>query len=128
MTMLRDRVVDAVIVDPVPADPRFVPVVPDPDAACRAWQHRHGARTLNHVIVVRESLADDADAMRELFRLFRESRELGGTAVDPASTPLGLEANRRNLEVAIAVAEAQHLLARPLTVDDLVTDVLASLR
>ena len=65
--------------------------------------------------------------MRELFRLFRDSREIAGAA-DRASTPLGLDANRRNLEVAIAVAEAQGLLARPLTVDDLVTDVVASLQ
>ena len=66
--------------------------------------------------------------MRELFRLFRDSREIAGTAVDRDSTPLGLDANRRNLEVAIAVADAQGLLARPLTVDDLVTDVAASLQ
>jgi len=128
MTMLRDRVVDAVIVDPVPADPRFVRVVPDPDAAYLSWQHQRGARTLNHVVAVRASLADDVEVMRELFRLFGESREMGGTAVDPVSTPLGLEANRRNLEVAIAVADAQHLLAQPLTVDDLVTHTIAELR
>jgi 4,5-dihydroxyphthalate decarboxylase len=126
--MLRDGLIDAAIVDPVPPDPPFVPVVPDPEATFRAWQQRHGARTLNHVIVVRESLADDDEAMPELFRLFRESREIGGAAVDRASTPLGLEANRRNLEVAIAVADTQGLLARPLTVDDLVTDVVASLQ
>jgi hypothetical protein len=41
---------------------------------------------------------------------------------------LGFEAIRGSLEVAIAVAGAQGLLARPLAVDDLVTDVLASLR
>jgi 4,5-dihydroxyphthalate decarboxylase len=126
MMLLRTREADAIIVDPIPADPRFVAVVPDPEATCRAWQQRHGARTLNHVIAVRESLADNHEAMSELVRLFRESRELG--AVDPESAPLGLEANRRNLEVAIQVAETQHLLARPLTVGDLVTDVLASLR
>jgi hypothetical protein len=96
--------------------------------AFRAWQERHHARTLNHVIVVRESLAADPAAMSELFRLFRESREIAGAAVDRASTPLGLAANRRNLEVAIAAADAQRLLSRPLTVDDLVTDVMASLR
>jgi hypothetical protein len=106
---------------------RFSPIVPDPDATFRAWQDRHGARTLNHVIAIREPLAKNEDAMRELFRLFRESRELGGDAVDQASTPIGFEANRTNLEVAIGVADAQHLLGGPLTIDDLVTDVLASL-
>lgn len=126
VTMLREGIIDAAIVDPVPAG--CVPVVPDPEAAFRAWQRRYRAATLNHVIVVRESLAEDEEAMVELFRLFRESREIAGAAVDRASTPLGLAANRRNLEVAIAVAGAQGLLARPLTVDDLVTDVVASLQ
>jgi hypothetical protein len=70
----------------------------------------------------------DGKSQRELFRLFRESREAGGALVDRAATPLGLDANRRNLEVAIAVAESQGLLARPLTIDDLVTPTLAALR
>lgn len=128
MTQLYDGDIDAAIVDPVPAGPRFSSVVPDPEATHRAWQNRHGAQTLNHVIVVRDSLASDGQAVRELFRLFRDSRERAGTALDRVSTPLGLAANRRNLEVAIAVADAQGLLARPLTVDDLVVDGAASLR
>ncbi len=127
MTMLRDGAIDAAIVDPVPAGPRFVPVVSDPEATFRAWQQRHRAFTLNHVIVVRESLADDEQTMAELFRLFRDSREAGGGAVDRESTPLGLDANLNNLEVAIGVAAAQGLLARRLTVHDLVTDVVGSL-
>ena len=93
-----------------------------------AWMEKNGARTLNHVIAVRESLADNEEILSELYRLFLASRELAGSTVDPASVPIGLDANRRNLEVAIAAADAQHLLARPLTLDDLVTDVLASLR
>ena len=48
--------------------------------------------------------------------------------MDRASTPLGSAANRRNLEVAIAVADAQGLLARPLSVAELVTDGVASLQ
>jgi 4,5-dihydroxyphthalate decarboxylase len=128
LAMLQDGLIDAAIVDPIPTNPRFAPVVPDADAACRVWQQRHGARTLNHVVVVRESLAADETSMRELFRLFRESREVGGALVDRAATPLGLDPNRRNLEVAIAVAESQGLLARPLTIDDLVTPALAALR
>ncbi|HET7217347.1 MAG TPA: hypothetical protein VFJ02_04835 [Vicinamibacterales bacterium] len=128
MAMLRDGVVDAAIVDPVPPGPRFVPVVLDPEAAFRSWQQRHGARTLNHVIVLRAALAEDETIVRELFRLFRASRDAGGAAVDRAATPFGLDANRRNLEVAIAVADAQRLLARPLVVDDLITGAMAALR
>jgi 4,5-dihydroxyphthalate decarboxylase len=101
--------------------------VADAEAACRSWQRRHGAIPLNHVIVVRETLAGDEQTMGELFGLFRSSRDLAGSAVDREATPLGLEANRRNLEVAIDVAAAQGLLARPLTVDDLVTRAVATL-
>jgi 4,5-dihydroxyphthalate decarboxylase len=128
MTMLREGTIDAAIVDPVPAGTQFASVVPDPEAAYRAWQLQHGARALNHVVVVRESLADDPHAMGELFRLFLSSREIAGAAVDRAAMPIGLDANRRSLEVAIAAADAQGLLARPLTVADLVTDTLAALR
>jgi 4,5-dihydroxyphthalate decarboxylase len=128
MTMLGGGVIDAAIVDPIPAGPRFLPVVSDPEATFGAWQQRHRAATVNHVIVVRESLATNDETMRELFRLFRESWEMAGATVDRVSAPLGLEANRRNLEVAIAAADAQGLLARPLTVDDLVTDATASLQ
>ena len=115
VTMLHDGSIDAAIVDPIPADARFGSVVPDPEAAFVAWCRQHGGRTLSHLLVVRESIAADAPLMRELFRLFRESRDLAGATVDHVSIPLGLTANRKNLEVAIAVADAEGLLARPLT-------------
>lgn len=127
LTMLSDGSLDAAVVDRIPEDGRFVSVVPNPEAVYREWLREHEALTLNHVVAVREPLAHDEPAMRELFRLFRESRHMAGAGVDRSATPIGLEANRRNLEVAIAVASAQQLLARPLAVDELVTDVLASL-
>jgi len=128
MTLLRDGLIDAAIVDRVAGDESVLPVVPDPGAIYRNWQRRHGAIPLNHVIVVRETVAEEERTMRELFGLFRSSRDLAGSTVDRDATPFGLEANRRNLEAAIDVAAAQGLLARPLTVDDLVTDVVAALQ
>ncbi len=82
MTMLHDGIVDAAIVDRLPAGGGVVPVVDDPEADFRAWQKQHGALTLNHVIVVRESLTGDERLLRELFRLFCDARERGGAAVD----------------------------------------------
>lgn len=125
--MLATGAVDAAIVDPVPPDSRFVSVVAETDAAHRLWQQQWRARTINHVVVVRESIAHDRAAMSELFRLFRASREQAADGMDLASAPIGLEANRRNLEVAISVARRQGLLARALTVEDLITDAIASL-
>jgi 4,5-dihydroxyphthalate decarboxylase len=127
VTMLLDGTIDAAIVDPVPADPRIAPVVADADRVWTAWQRATGAQTINHVVAVREDLATDAGRMAELFRLFRASREQAGEAgaLLPA---IGFAAMRRSLEVAIETADAQRLLARPLTVDDVTTAPLASLR
>jgi 4,5-dihydroxyphthalate decarboxylase len=122
--MLLDGTVDAAIVDPVPDDRRITTLVPQPDAAWHAWQHKTGAQTINHIVVVRESLAEDSARMRELFRLFEESRAIAGM---PVGSAVGFEALVPSLEAAIAAAAAQHLLARPLTLDDLVTGTLASL-
>lgn len=125
--MLADGRIDAAIVDPVPADPDTVAVVADPVAAWRAWEDETGGQTINHVVVVRESLAGDERRMAELFRMFRASREAAGTAAGSPAPPAGWPALCRSLGVAIAAAEAQGLLEQPLAVEDLVTDALAAL-
>jgi 4,5-dihydroxyphthalate decarboxylase len=123
--LLLDGQIDAALVDPVPADPRVGTVVPQPDAVWRTWQAKTGAQTINHVVVVRESLAADGARMDELYRMFHASRSL---ATDASALPLiGFDAMVRTLEVAIAAARAQHLLARPVSIDDLVNGTLAAL-
>jgi 4,5-dihydroxyphthalate decarboxylase len=117
--MLLDGAVDAALIDPVPNDDRVARVVPGCEDVWCAWQRSTGARTVNHVVVVRESLAADADRIRELLRLFRESSEMADRSAG-GSFSMGMDGIRRSLEVAIAAAEAQHLLARGLTVSDLV--------
>jgi 4,5-dihydroxyphthalate decarboxylase len=125
VAMLLDGVVDAVIVDPVPADTRIVPVVPNALDVYRTWQASTGAECVNHVMVVTDERARDGERLRELFRLFRESHaRAAGEAPRPA---IGLSALTRSLQVAIAAAARDGLLAQPLTVDDLVTGELASL-
>jgi 4,5-dihydroxyphthalate decarboxylase len=128
VAMLRDGVIDAAIVDPVPHGPAFVPVVPDASAAYDSWRQRTGAIAINHVMVVREALANNEDVMRTLFDLFRHSRERAAQAADLQSAPIGFPAIRRSLEVAIAVAQTQRLLAHSLAPDDLTTSEIASLR
>ena len=129
MAMLRDGTIDAAIVDPVPAGPRFATVVADPEATFRAWCERHAARTYNHVVVVRESLADDdAGDARAVRALPGQPGGVPATRSTRRQRRWGSRRSAGSLEVAIAVAGAQGLLARPLAVDDLVTDVLASLQ
>lgn len=117
--LLRDGAIDAAIVDPVPADDRVASVVSDAEDAWCAWQRDTGARTINHVVVVRESLAADGDRMRELLRIFRESSQMADPSAG-GSFSMGMDDMQRSLELAIAAANAQRLLARPLTVADLV--------
>lgn len=114
--MLLDGEVDAaVLADPVPNDERLRPVIPDPAAAAADWQRRKGALQINHMVAVRSSLSPEIS--REVFRLLQESKNLG--AKNDATTPFGLEANRRNLEVAIDYVFRQGLIPRRYAVDEL---------
>jgi 4,5-dihydroxyphthalate decarboxylase len=109
-----------------PADPRLATLIPDPAGAARAWQQKHDAIQINHMVVVTEALAGSRpDAVREVYRLLAESRRAAGPlpAGEPETTPFGFEANRRNLEVAIDQVHRQRLIPRRLSVDELFDDV-----
>ena len=80
-------------------------------------------RSVNHLVCVRDSLPPEA--VREVYRLLRESKRLG--AEDSPTCPFGLEANRRNLEVAIDYVHRQGLIPARWTVDELFDDVTRSL-
>ncbi len=112
--LLAGEIDAAVVGDGKPSDPRIVPVIPDPDAAARAWQKRTGAIQINHMVVVKNSVSKaDAD---EVTRLLAESIKAAGS---PEMNPYGIEANRRNLEVAIDYVYRQRLIPHRYTVDEL---------
>ena len=113
--LLAGEVDAAVLSDPVPQDPRLKPVIPDPAAAAADWHRRKGALQINHMVSVKSSLG--ADVVEEVFRLLQESKDLG--AKDSETTPFGLEANRRNLEVAIDYVFRQGLIPQRYTVEQL---------
>ena len=82
------------------------------------------------MVVVKDSVSkSNPDAVREVYRLLRESKR---RAPPPAPgeldmTPIGLEANRRNLEVAIDYVYQQRLIPKRYTVDELFDDVTRKL-
>ena len=107
--MLMSWEIDAAIVDPVPADARVVPVVPDHEQILQTWQSRHHAQTINHMVVVHEQLArDHPGVVREVLELFRAA----GLVRDR-------EWLRPSLEIAAAYAHRQGLIARPLSVEEM---------
>jgi 4,5-dihydroxyphthalate decarboxylase len=114
MAMLKAGELDAAIVGAVPAEEGIRPLIRDPEAAGRKWAEKHGAIQLNHLVVVKDTVSKGtAD---EVYRLLVESRKAAG---DPPMLPQGLEANRRNLEVAIDVAYRQGMIPRRFSVEEL---------
>ena len=131
ISMLLEGELDAAVVgDSVPADARLKTLIPNAAAAAEDWYRRHRALQINHMVVVRDSLSkSDPLAVREIFRLLVESKKAAG--LPPASgldlCPAGLEANRRNLELAIDCVYRQHLIPRRFEVDELFDDVTRAL-
>lgn len=120
--MLLAGEIDAAIVgDKVPEDPRIRTLFPDPKAAADAWHKKHRALQINHMTVVKRSLAErNPEIVRELYRLLWESREAAGKAGAKLDlNPFGVEANRRNLEIAVDTVYRQRLIPRRFEVDEL---------
>ncbi len=129
--MLLAGELDAAILGEVPAaGSPLQPLIPAPAAAARDWQRRHGAIQINHMVVVTEALSrTEPDAVREAYRLLAESRRAAGLPAsgETDTTPFGLAANRRNLEVAIDCVHGQGLIPRRFAVDELFDDVTRAL-
>ena len=112
--MLLAGEIDAAILGAVPTDPRLKPVIRDPEAAGKKWGEKHRAIQLNHLVGVK-NIVSKATA-DEVYALLLESKKAAG---DPPMLPHGLEANRRNLEVAIDCAYKQGMIPRRFTVEEL---------
>ena len=129
LSMLLDGELDAIVLgDKTLNDPRLKRLIPEPDQAAQEWHARNRAIQINHMVVVKDTVTKShPDAVREVYRLLRDSKRLA-PAPAPAvgaldMTPVGVEQNRRNLEVAIDYVYQQRLIPRRFTVDELFDDV-----
>jgi len=112
--MLLAGEIDAAILGAVPTDPKLKPVIPDPEAAGKRWGEKHGAIQLNHLVGVRNTVSKaTAD---DVYALLLDSKKAAG---DPPNLPHGIEANRRNLEIAVETAYKQNMIPRRFTVEEL---------
>jgi 4,5-dihydroxyphthalate decarboxylase len=122
--MLVDGEIDAAIYGAeMPRDPRLQSVIPEPEAAARAWYDRHRIVPVNHMVVVTDEVGlANPDAVTELYRLLEAGRQAAGGPApgEPDLAPFGKPANRPCLDMLISYALQQGLIPRRLSVDDLI--------
>jgi 4,5-dihydroxyphthalate decarboxylase len=129
MQMLLDGELDAAIITDR-SDPRLKPVIPDADAVNRKWAETHGGVPINHMLVMRDSIAKSRpDVAREVFRTVLASRRAMDSSKDGKLDPLrfGIENVRKALELAIEMSLVQKFIFRRLTVDELFDDTTRAL-
>jgi len=122
--MLLDGELDAVLGEKVDR-PGLKPLFPDVAAEEKAWFAKHSVLPVNHMVVISETLSrTQPDAVREVFRLLRES-----AARAPVVSPrFSADEMRRSLELIIRYAAQQGLIPRAYAVEELFDDLTRTLR
>jgi 4,5-dihydroxyphthalate decarboxylase len=117
--MLLDGELDAVLGEKSD-HPDLKPLFADVRKEEQAWFDKHGVLPINHMVVVSRELAkSNPQAVREIFRLFKESAALAGAA-SPYLTP---EDMHRSLEMIIGYSAQQKLIPRAFAVEELFDDL-----
>ena len=127
--MLLDGELDAAVIGDKLPDPKLRILIPDSEKAAATWAGKHG-NPINHMLVVRSELSRmRPDVVREVFRVFKESRDIAVKAgnKNAAQLQFGLEANRPALEAIIDICVDQKLIPRRYTVEELFDETTRSL-
>jgi 4,5-dihydroxyphthalate decarboxylase len=127
--MLLDGELDAAVVGDKLPDPRLKMLIPDVETAAKAWAAEHGD-PINHMLVIRSEISQKRpDVVREVFRIFKESRDIAIRAGNKNAAKLhyGVEANRPSLEAIVDIAYSQKLIPRRYSVDELFDDTTRAL-
>jgi 4,5-dihydroxyphthalate decarboxylase len=126
--MLKGEVAAAILGNDMPDDPRVQRLIPDPYNAAKDWYSREGVVPINHVFVLHQDIAKNRpDVVRELYRMIKESRALAPASALETFPPLGMEANRKGIEMAIQWSYEQKIIPRKISLDELFDDVTGSL-
>lgn len=126
--MMKGELAAALLGEDMPKDPRVRTLVPDAQTAAKSWYAREGIVPINHMFVVHQEISKRRpDIVRELYRMVAESRALAEGGAPAVFPPLGLEANRKGLQLAIDWALDQKIIPHRLRVDELFDDLTGSL-
>ena len=130
--MLLDGELDAAIFGgAMPSEPQLKSVIPDPEAAAKEWYKKNGAVPVNHMVVLKESLAKSSPGIvREVYRLLLASKQAAGLPKPGAIDliPFGFDAVRPSLELMSAYAFEMKLTPRRYSVEELFDDTTRALQ
>jgi len=130
--MLLDGELDAAIFGgAMPSEPQLKSVIPDPKAAAQEWYKKNGAVPINHMVVLKESLARSRpQIVREVYRLLLASKRAAGLP-KPGTVdliPFGFDAVRPSLELMSTYAFEMKLTPRRYAVEELFDDTTRALQ
>ena len=126
--MMRGELAAALLGEDMPKDERVRTLVPDAHNAALKWFEREGVVPVNHFFVVHADVSkNNPDVVREIYRMLIEGRQQAEGGVPAIFPPIGLEANRKGIQLAIDWAIDQKIIPRRLSVDELFDDITGSL-
>lgn len=126
--MLNGEIAAAILGVDMPRDSRVRTLVPEPFAAAGDWYSRENVIPINHMFVVHQDIASRRpDVVREIYRMIVESRALAPDAARTTIPPLGLEENRKAVQMAIEWAFEQKIIPYRMSVDELFGDAASIL-
>jgi len=129
--MLLDGEIDAAVFGTVlPTDPRLKSVIPNPDVASQEWYNKYHTVPVNHMVVVKNSLSkSNPGAVREVFRMLRESKKAAGVpkpgTID--TLPYGFAALRPALDLMSSYALEMKIIPRRFSIEELFDDTTRAL-
>jgi 4,5-dihydroxyphthalate decarboxylase len=124
--MLLAGEIDAAILGDVAPDGPVTHLIPDPEAEGRRWARTHGGVPINHLAVVRRSIAESRpDVIREVYRVLKESRAAAAlpTGIDDPMR-FGVRAQSQSLGQMVVYAHQQGLISRRFTAEELFGDAV----
>jgi len=121
--MLMDGELDAAILGDVKEEGTLKHLFHDHEAAGRAWANTHGGVPINHLMVIRKSIAEERpDVVREVYRVLKESRATAGSMYESGELdPLrfGIARIQKSLATIIGYGLEQQLIKERVTPEEI---------
>jgi 4,5-dihydroxyphthalate decarboxylase len=120
--MLIDGELDAAILGDYQEEGPLKHLIPDHEQAGRDWAKRHGGVPINHLVVIRGTIAEERpDVVREVWRLLKESRAAASKVYETGDADqlrFGVSRVRQSFETLAGYALQQKLITKRISADD----------